>query len=336
MSMMESEPGGYTGSFDVVADQHADGVHTVTVSINGASGTGSLTIDNAAPTNVTASASVDTVSNGDMVTITATASDNNSVTSLMADVSALDSTQSMVDVSSGSAEVTISEANEASNGAKTVTVTAMDAAGNSTSADVMITLQNTISYTSMLPAGISLFHVPLEEEGLDTVGDLKTKLGANVILLITHHGGNDWRSNNSDVPITAGRGIIVSLGAETTVTFEGRPWGNGSSMINLEIGNNLIGLPVNDDRVTNISDIMGLFSAGTISSIIMFSDGKPQLVTAAGDPTDGPVAGDAAYYVIASAAGSAAVSGAGWMTNDTSAAPIALSGYTVDKPDTGP
>ena len=331
MSMMESEPGGYTGSFDVVADQHADGVHTVTVSINGASGTGSLTIDNAAPTNVTASASVDTVSNGDMVTITATASDNNGVTSLMADVSALDSTQSMVDVSSGSAEVTISEANEASNGAKTVTVTAMDAAGNSASADVMITLQNTISYTSMLPAGISLFHVPLEEEGLDTVGDLEKKLGDSVNLLITYDGdGTKWESNSSSVPITADLGVIVALGAETTVTFEGRPWGGGSSMINLMAGSNLIGLPVNDARVTNISDIMGLFAAGTVSSIIVSSGGDFHLVTAAGDPADGPVSGDAAYLVMASAAGSVAVSGAGWMTNDTSAAPIALSGYAVD------
>ena len=196
-------------------------------------------------------------------------------------------------------------------------------------ASAKVTLENVLTYTSMLPAGISLFHVPLAVEGLDTVGDLETKLGANVNLLITYDGTN-WNSRSSNVMITADLGILVSLSAETTVTFEGRPWGDGSSMINLTAGSNLIGLPVNDARVTNISDIMGLFAAGTVSNIIVSSGGDFQLVAAAGDPADGPVSGDAAYLVMASAAGSAEVSGAGWMTNDTSAAPIALSGYTVD------
>ena len=45
---------------------------------------------------------------------------------------------------------------------------------------------------------------------------------------------------------------------------------------------------------------------------------------------DVAVAGDAAYLVIATAAGSATLSGAGWSNDAAGAAPIALAGYTVD------
>ena len=41
------------------------------------------------------------------------------------------------------------------------------------------------------------------------------------------------------------------------------------------------------------------------------------------------LAGDAAYLVIATAAGSATLSGDGWSNGAAGAAPIALAGYTV-------
>ena len=196
-------------------------------------------------------------------------------------------------------------------------------------ATAMVTLMNTLSFTSMLPAGISLFHVPLDVEGLDTVGDLEAKLGDNVNLLLTYDG-TTWNSRSDDVMITATLGILLSLSAGTSVTFEGHAWDDGSSMISLQAGNNLIGLPVDVEGVDMISDIMGIFDQGVVSSIIVTSGGNFKLVAAAGDDADGPVAGDAAYYVIASAEASAPVMGDGWMTGGTSAAPIALAGYTVD------
>ena len=337
-TMTEDESGSYTGTFMVVVDQHPDGVYDVTVSINSTSMTseGALTIDSTAPT-VSASASAEMVANGDTVTISAMAADDGSgVVSVMADVSMLDSTQGMVELMMGddgsySADVMISEDNEAMNGEHTITVTAEDMAGNSAMSEpVMVTLQNEISYTSTIPAGISLFHVPLDVEGLDTVGDLETMIGDTVLLLITYDG-TIWNSRSSDMAITADLGILVSLSAETMVTFTGNAWGAGDSMINLSAGSNLVGVPVNDDRVTDISDIIDLFDEGVVSNIIVSSGGEFQLVAAAGDAADGPVAGDAAYLVIASAAGSAMVSGAGWMNGEMAgAAPIALSGYTVD------
>ena len=332
--MTEDSAGSYSGSFDVVVDQHADGDYTVTVNLNGQSMTASLTIDSTAPT-VTVSDIEGMVANGDTVMISAMVEDAGDVASVMADVSMLDSTQGMVALSMGtdgsySAAITISEDNAAMNGVQTITVTAMDAAGNSGMGSTTAELMNTLSFTSMIPAGISLFHVPLDVEGLDTVGDLETMLGNNVNLLITYDG-TSWNSRSDDVMITATLGILVSLSAETSVTFEGHAWDDGSSMISLQAGSNLIGLPVDVEGVDMISDIKGLFDEGVVTNIIVSSGGEFQLVAAAGDAADGPVAGDAAYLVMASAAASAAVMGDGWMNGEMAgAAPIALAGYTVD------
>ena len=79
-------------------------------------------------------------------------------------------------------------------------------AGNSAMSEpVMVTLLNEISYTSTIPAGISLFHVPLMVEGLDTVGDLETMIGDTVNLLITYDG-TTWNSRSSammQLPLTS-------------------------------------------------------------------------------------------------------------------------------------
>ena len=75
---------------------------------------------------------------------------------------------------------------------------------------------------------------------------------------------------------------------------------------------NLIGLPVNDDRIETVSDIMKI-SGGTVPSIIVLVDGVYQLVASPGDPADGEVAGDVAYLVNASAiAVPIPVTGDGW------------------------
>ena len=336
---MEGDGVSYTGSFTVVADLH-EGMHTVTVSLNGASdSSASITIDTVKPT-VTASGPTDAVGNGDMVTITAMPEDaapSSGIYKVMADVSELDTTQTdmvelmMGDDGSYSAEITISEDNEAANDAHDVTVTATDMAGNmSEMATVSVTLNNELTFTSQIPAGLSLFHVPLDVEGLDTVGDLEDML-QNENFLITVSGGNDYDSQAPDREITADLGIIVSMGAGgEEVTFTGYAWGNGTSMITLEAGSNLIGLPLDVEGVDNASDIAGLFDEGVVSTTYVISDGDFMTIFAAGDAGDGPVTGDAGYQLNATAAASVLITGAGWENGSASAAPIALSGYTVD------
>ena len=332
-NMMESatSPGTYTRSHTLTSIT-PDGTYAITVSLGALSqSAGSVTVDNTPPAISASSASPAVVANGDTVTISATVS---GATSVMANVSLLDTAATasvaLTDDGTGtySGMHTISADNTAANGAQLITITAMDAAGNSIDATASVTLQNSISFTSTLPQGISLFHVPLDEEGLDTVGNLETKLGDNVNLLITYDG-TSWNSRSSNVAITASLGILVSMSAETTVTFEGQPWAD--TAISLSAGSNLIGLPVNDSRVVNVSDIAGLFPMGTVSTVIVSSGGSFKSVAAAGADGDGPVAGDAGYLVVAAQAGGPIMlSGDGWSNGAAGAAPIALAGYRVD------
>ena len=336
VAMNEFPVGTYTRSVSVA--NLRDGVHTVTVSLspNGPSATaGSLTVDTAAPT-VTVDASPATAANGDTVTITATVSE--AATSVAADVSALDTTRTApipLTLSNGtySGSFTISDNNQAADGMQTITVTAIDAAGNSGTGSTTVMLTSILEYTSIIPAGTSLFHVPLDVENLDTVGDLKTMVGAAASLLIVYdYATRSWNSRSDSVPITADLGIVLSMSANKTIVFRGDAWGDGTSEIRLQAGSNLIGLPVNDSRVTNVSDIIGLFDRGVVSNIIV-STGVGQFGTVgrAGDPADGPVMGDAAYLVIASANVTATVTGAGWRNGGMGrAAPIALAGYNVE------
>ena len=331
--------GTYTGSH-TLASGSAEGSHNVTVHVAGAEpptmmAEDMLVVDNTMPSvTITAPAADMTVANGESVTITATVSETSTV---MADVSALDSTQTDVALIMGadgsySVDVLISKENTHVNGSKTITVTAMDAAGNSSPmAEVMVMLDSMLSFTSMIPAGNTvLFHVPLDEDGLDTVGDLKTKIGDAVNLaIIWNTAESRWDSNTDDLAITADLGLILAMKAEATVTFKGDAWGNGISQIELKAGRNIIGLPLKDPSVTKVSDLL---TALGVDSVTVAANGGFVAVAAAGDPGgDGPVMGDAAYMVTSAADDRVPVLGSGWSNGDAaSAAPIALAGYNVD------
>ena len=211
-------------------------------------------------------------------------------------------------------------------------MTATDAAGNVGTGTTTVMLDNTRSFTSMIPDGVSLFHVPLQVEGLDTVADLKAALGDNVISIIAHRGGSDYDADSDGVAITADLGLIVVTSGGVEHEFVGHPWGGGTAMINVSIdGNNLIGVPVADPNVTMISHIIGLFPEGVVAAVITAAgDNKYPRVVGPGDPNDAEVEGDAAYLVVVTDDGTATVSGPGWSNGTVGAAPIALSGYQID------
>ena len=336
-----TSPGTYTGTLTVVRDLQ-DGMHDVMATLGEANKTevGALTIDTMMPSvTITAPAADMTVAKGESVTITATAGDGtgSGIASVMADVSMLDSTQTDVALTMGadgsySVDVAISKKNTHANGSKTITVTAMDAAGNSSlMAEVMVMLDSMLSFTSMIPGGQTvLFHVPLDDDDVSTVGDLKEMLGDAVNLAIIWNAAESrWDSNTDDLVITADLGLILSMNAEATVTFEGDAWGNGVSVIELKAGRNIIGLPLKDASVTKVSDLL---TALGVDSVTVSTNGGFVAVAAAGDPGgDDPVMGDAAYLVTSAADKTVPVLGSGWSDGDAaSAAPIALAGYNVD------
>ena len=340
MEESTTTPGTYTRSHTLAAGSPEDS-HTITVysGTEMMSATDMLIVDNTMPT-VTASASPAMVANGEEVMISAMVSDGtggSGLASVMANVSMLDTeATAMVTLTDDDGDGTytgmhdISTANTAANGDHTITVTAMDNAGNSGSDTATVELRNAVSYTSMIPSGVSLFHVPLDA-GLATVGDLKAALGDNIISIIAHRGGTDYDADSDDVAITGDLGLILVTSGSIEHKFEGSPWGGGSSMITLAKDANLIGLPLDVDGVDMVSDIFGLFDEGVVLAITIASNGDFPRIDGPNDPDDTEVKGDAAYLVIASAAGTAMVDGAGWDNNGgASAAPIALSGYQLD------
>ena len=332
-AMVESPSGTYTRS-DTLAAGTQEGAYAVSVSIGDVMmAADMLTVDNTAPM-VTVTAP-ESAANGDTVMISAAVTEAGTVSSVTADVSALDSTQTdMVALTMGtdgsySASVTISDDNAATNGAKTITVTATDAAGNMGMGTASVDLANMLSYTSTISTGQSLFHVPLDVEGLDTVADLKAALGDAVSLVTVYDTvAGSWNSRSDDVAITADLGMILVTTADITHTFEGLAWGGGVSMVSLSVGSNLVGLPLDAAGITNVSDLITV-SAGAISSITVSTDDGFASVAAAGDDGDGPVMGDAGYLVTATSAATVPLLGAGWSNDAASAAPVALSGYNV-------
>ena len=353
--------GVYIGPVTISMNNTAeDGSHEVTVTATddaGNRGTNSamVNLDNTVPEVTDVSGSPSPARNGHEVTISAAVSEASTVT---ADVSMLDTTQTeMVTLKDDDGDgtytysFTISEENEADNGSREVTVTATDAAGNSGTAAGSVDLINTLDYTSMIPQGISLFHVPLdvtaiddEEASLSTVSDLYKALGDAVNYIISTEDGVIWNSylggTSGDAAITADRGLVVVMSDEKEIKFTGNAWGEdtgpgageGASMITLRSGLNLVGLPVNDVNVSKVSDIMNLPGfAGKVTSIIVSTDDGKFASATAGGTDDDDVRGDASYLVFSSADATQSVTGEGWSNGEMAgAAPVALFGHKVD------
>ena len=337
-------PGTYTRDFPLAAGS-PETSHTITVYSGGEmrAAENMLIVDDTDPT-VTASASPATVGNGGEVMISATVTESGSgLASVTADVSMLDTAATAsVTLTDDDSDGTylgmhdISADNTAANGEYTITVTAMDNAGNSGAGTATVMLENAVSFTSMIPDGVSLFHVPLDVDGLDTVANLKTTLGANLLQVIAHRGGGDYDEDSDDVAITGDRGLILVTNGEIEHEFVGSPWGDGTATISVDPAvNTLIGVPVNPGTAADpmmVSDLMALFPTGVAQSIVIAAGGNnyPR-VDGADDPDDTAVKGDAAYLVVGAGAGTATLSGTGWRNGGgASAAPIALSGYQAD------
>ena len=158
-----------------------------------------------------------------------------------------------------------------------------------------------------VPAGTSLIHVPLKvtavdgvETQINSVGDLYDALGgaSSVNLLTTLDPKQGWQSylgessrgTSADPALTDDLGIMAAMKVPVSVRLSGNPLGtNGSSTITLNQGDTLVGLPLNDPRITRVSDLFGLEGIrDNVSSIIVSDNGKFKVVKQAGDDGDNP------------------------------------------------
>ena len=222
----------------------------------------------------------------------------------------------------------------------TVTVTASDGTLMS-SVTVTIMVTDVPEFMLSVPSGQSLIHVPLKMAGLAKISDLYDKLGGatNVNLLVTYDAANQrWlsyigdqnRGGASDRDLTDDLGILADMKNAVTVQLSGDALGtNGTASIMLQAGNNLVGVPLKDSRITNVSDLLGLDD--NISFIIVSDGGEYKTITRAGDPGDVAVTGGQAFILNATAAATVTITGDGWASSTATSAPSWMSQMGIQK-----
>ncbi len=189
-----------------------------------------------------------------------------------------------------------------------------------------------IEYRLSIPAGISLIHVPLKvtvvgnvAKTIESVSDLYDALGGTntVNFLITYAPrAQKWRSyfvpsdqgGPADVGLTDETGIIASLKMPVSVRLRGSALGtNGTSTISLNQGLNLVGLPLNDSRITRVSSLLTLPGISGNVPVIVLTDGEDfKAVGRAGDPGDSTITGGQSFIMTAQQAATVPISGVGW------------------------
>ena len=201
---------------------------------------------------------------------------------------------------------------------------------------LIFTTAATTGFTIIIPKGVSLVHIPLDVKAvndvamsIDTVGAFFDTLGDAVNFILTYDtAAGQWRSylgdnsrgSGADVAITDGLGLITVMQAATTLTLIGDALGmDGISRIRLSTGLNLVGLPLNDERLSVVSDLMRLPAfADVVTSITVYvvdavgGEGKFRTVARAGDDGDIALTGDIAMLVTATADATVALSGSIW------------------------
>ena len=209
----------------------------------------------------------------------------------------------------------------------------------------------TLEYSLLIPAGISLIHLPLKVTTVDDVAqtierisDLYDALGgtSKVNFLITYDSQTqEWYSyfgpsdkgSPADRLLTDEMGIIVGLRAPVSVYLRGTALGtNASSTITLNQGLNIVGLPLNDSRIMRVSDLFALDGIGdNVPAIILTDGGEFKLVGRAGDPGDIEITGGQAFIMTASRAATVTISGDAWANDSGTAAapPVTRKGIEV-------
>ena len=191
---------------------------------------------------------------------------------------------------------------------------------------------NELGFNLALPLGVSFIHVPLAitevdeaADTIETVGDLYDVLGGEgvVNLLITYnattqrwssYSGARDRNKPSDRVLTDELGIVASVNNPVSLRLRGVPLAvNGRSTIMLCPGLNLVGIPLNDSRITRVSDILQLEGiVGNGSTVIVYADGGIKVVARANDDGDIDIKGGQSFIVIVQESAQIDFEGGGW------------------------
>ena len=188
-----------------------------------------------------------------------------------------------------------------------------------------------IGFDLSVPAGISLIHVPLKvttvdgmEMTIESIADLYNALGgaATVNFLITHDSQTQqWCSyfaadtdTSANKILTDDSGIIAGMIAPVSSRLTGNPLGtNGNSTITLNIGINLVGLPLRDLGINRVSDLFTLDGIeDNVPAIILTDSGEFRSVGQMNDPGDIDITGGQSFILNAQEPATVEISGEGW------------------------
>ena len=171
----------------------------------------------------------------------------------------------------------------------------------------------TLEYLLSIPAGTNLIHVPLKVTAVDgvagaveSIGDLYDALGDAVNFIITLGDDGNWISylgdenagSAADAAIGDDTGLVVVMSAPKTLELVGDALGTaGASMINIDVGNNLVGVPLQPEAgLSMISDLL-LDGVGAIA--VSKADGMGfHTIREPGQDGDGPIVGGVGYFVV--------------------------------------
>ena len=167
-------------------------------------------------------------------------------------------------------------------------------------------------FSLSIPAGIHAIHISLkvdqingEDATIDTVGDLYNALGAAVNFIISVGVDGSWLSylgdesagSTADAPIKDDTGLIAVMKEAKTLELVGDALGTGDgSEINIKTGNNLVGVPLDPENISLISDLL---VEGVAAIAVSKPDGEGfDTITENDKSTDAPLKGGVGYIVV--------------------------------------
>ena len=168
-------------------------------------------------------------------------------------------------------------------------------------------------FTLSIPAGTHLIHIPLvvnqingEDGTIETVGDVYDALGEAVRFIITLGADGNWISylgdesagSAADAAIGDDTGLIVVMSDAKTLELAGDMLGTaGASQINIDVGNNLVGLPLKP--AAGLSMISDLLVDGVGAIAVSKADGMGfHTIRKPGQDGDAPIVGGVGYLVV--------------------------------------
>ncbi len=210
-----------------------------------------------------------------------------------------------------------------------------------------------LEFDLALPSGISLIHVPLKVRVVDeitgtieSVADLYDVLGGedNVIYLFTRNSQTQqWigylkpsdRGTSVDRQLTDDMGIIANLITPVPLRLRGSSLGtDGNSIITLNPGINLVGVPLRDSRITHVSNLFTLEGIADNVLVIMAQDnnGEFKQINPTSDSADIAIIGGQSFIMTTLREETVAISGSGWYNTSAMAAGplVAMRGIEVD------